>query len=142
MKFIKTVNLVEKSEINIEILKKDHKEFIKNNKIILKTQQRLKIERHEIALSSDDDKRMESIDSMETYTYGISKDLVSEKEGIKCSNIIKRYQKINFDDITKGNIEKCNRNWQQIPDHTYRILIIGDSGSGKTISLVQNLFIC
>ena len=93
MKFIKTVNLVEKSEINIEILKKDHKEFIKNNKIILKTQQRLKIERHEIALSSDDDKRMESIDSMETYTYGISKDLVSEKEGIKCSNIIKRYQK-------------------------------------------------
>ena len=93
MKFIKTVNLVEKSEINIEILKKDHKEFIKNNKIILKTQQRLKIERHEIALSSDDDKRMESIDSMETYTYGISKDLVSEKEGIKCSNIIKPYQK-------------------------------------------------
>ena len=93
MKIIKTVNLVEKSEINIEILKKDHKEFIKNNKIILKTQQRLKIERHEIALSSDDDKRMESIDSMETYTYGISKDLVSEKEGIKCSNIIKRYQK-------------------------------------------------
>ena len=93
MKIIKTVNLVEKSEINKEILKKDHKEFIKNNKIILKTQQRLKIERHEIALSSDDDKRMESIDSMETYTYGISKDLVSEKEGIKCSNIIKRYQK-------------------------------------------------
>ena len=93
MKIIKTVNLVEKSEINKEILKKDHKEFIKNNKIILKTQQRLKIERHKIALSSDDDKRMESIDSMETYTYGISKDLVSEKEGIKCSNIIKRYQK-------------------------------------------------
>ena len=33
---------------------------------------------------------MESIDSIETYAYGTKKDLVSEKEEIKCSNIIKR----------------------------------------------------
>ena len=26
-------------------------------------------------------------------------------------------------------------NWPQIPDHRYRILIIGDSGSGKSSSL-------
>ena len=43
-------------------------------------------------LSSNDDKRMESIDSIETYTYGTSKDLVREKEVIKRNNIIKRYK--------------------------------------------------
>ena len=32
---------------------------------------------------------MQSIDSIETYTYRKRKDLVSEKEDIKCSNIIK-----------------------------------------------------
>ena len=36
---------------------------------------------------------MLSIDLTETYAYGISKDLVSEKEEIKCRNIIKRYKK-------------------------------------------------
>ena len=35
---------------------------------------------------------MQSIDSKETYAYGTSKDLVSEKEEIKCSNIIKQYR--------------------------------------------------
>ena len=45
-----------------------------------------------LALSSDDDKRMQSIDSIETYAYGTSKDLVSEEEEIKCKNIIKRYK--------------------------------------------------
>ena len=36
-------------------------------------------------LNSNDVKRMQSIDSIETYTYGKSKDLVSEKENIKCN---------------------------------------------------------
>ena len=35
---------------------------------------------------------MQSIDSIETYAYGTSKDLVNEKEEIKCNNIIKRYK--------------------------------------------------
>ena len=42
---------------------------------------------------------------------------------------------INFDDFTKENIIGHNPNWPQIPDHPYRILIIGGSGSGKTNSL-------
>ena len=33
---------------------------------------------------------MQSIDSIETYAYGTSKDLVSEKEETKCNNIIKQ----------------------------------------------------
>ena len=32
---------------------------------------------------------MQSIYSIEAYAYGTSKDLVSEKEVIKCDNIIK-----------------------------------------------------
>ena len=36
---------------------------------------------------------MQSIDLIETYTNGTSKHLVSEKEEIKCSNIIKEYKK-------------------------------------------------
>ena len=36
---------------------------------------------------------MQSIDSIETYPYGKSKDLVNEKEEIKCNNILKRYKK-------------------------------------------------
>ena len=36
---------------------------------------------------------MQSVDSIETYAYGMSKVLVSEKEEIKCSNIIKQYKK-------------------------------------------------
>ena len=44
---------------------------------------------NKIALSSNDDKRMQSIDSIKTYADGTSKDLISEKEEIKCNNILK-----------------------------------------------------
>ena len=30
-----------------------------------------------------------------------------------------------------------NSNWTYIPDHPYRILVIGDSGSGKTNVLLN-----
>ena len=32
---------------------------------------------------------------------------------------------------------KNNEKWPYIPDHLYRILIIGDSGSGKTNILIN-----
>ena len=35
-----------------------------------------------IGLSSNDDKRMQSIDSMETYAHGTSKDLVCKREEV------------------------------------------------------------
>ena len=69
------------------------KEFIKNSKSILKIQKRFKSERrnvftkefNKIALSSNVDKRILSIDSIETYAYATSKDLVSDKEDSKCT---------------------------------------------------------
>ena len=63
-----------KNKINIDSPTKIHKRFIRNNKSILKTQQRFESKRHnvfceeinKIPLSSKDDKRMQSIDSIET----------------------------------------------------------------------------
>ena len=43
-------------------------------------------------LSSNDDKRIQSIDFIETCAYGTSKDIVSQKEEIICNNIIKQYK--------------------------------------------------
>ena len=48
---------------------------------------------------------------------------------------------INFDDYTNENKTKHNLIWPYIPDHLYRILIIGGSGSGKTnvlLNLINN----
>ena len=42
---------------------------------------------------------------------------------------------INFDDYTNENKLKHNPNWPYIPDHPYRILTTGGSGSGKTNAL-------
>ena len=44
------------------------------------------------------------------------------------------YKMINFDDYTNEN-KVHNSEWPYIPDHPYRILIIGGSGSGKTNGL-------
>ena len=44
---------------------------------------------------------------------------------------------INFDDYTNENIIEHNSKWPYIPDHPYRILIVGGSGSGKTNALLN-----
>ena len=45
-----------------------------------------------IALSSNDDKRIQSIYSLETYAFRIKKDLIRKKEKINYNNIIKKYK--------------------------------------------------
>ena len=74
---------------------------MKINKSILRIQQRFKSEWHnvlteeinKVALNSNGYKGIQPVDSIETYEYGKSKDLVSNKEEIKCDNIIKRCKK-------------------------------------------------
>ena len=44
---------------------------------------------------------------------------------------------INFDKYTSENRVNHNLNYPYIPDHPYRILIIGGSGSGKTNALLN-----
>ena len=72
------INDLEKNKVDVDGFKEDHEEFIKSNKLILKRQQRFRSEKHnvfteeinEIALSSNHDKRIQSIDSVEGYFYG------------------------------------------------------------------------
>ena len=48
---------------------------------------------------------------------------------------------INFDNYVNENKAKHNKNWPYIPDHPYRILIIGGSGFEKTnvsLNLIEN----
>ena len=79
-----------------------HKDFVRKIKLILKTQQRFKSERHnvftveinKISLNSNDEKRMQSTDSVEISAYGTSKDLVSEKEEIKGNNLLKQCKNV------------------------------------------------
>ena len=92
----------------------NHKEFLKNNKLVLKTQQRFRSKIHnvfteevnKIALRANNDKGIQLFNSIETDAY-----------------------------VTKENIKEPNPNWLQIPDHWYRLLIIGGSGSREINSL-------
>ena len=43
----------------------------------------------------------------------------------------------NIDKIKNENNKEHNEKWSFIPDHPYRILIIGVSGSGKTNTLLN-----
>ena len=42
----KKVNQLEKNKVDVDSLRENHKEFIKNNKLILKLQQRFRREKH------------------------------------------------------------------------------------------------
>ena len=42
-----------------------------------------------------------------------------------------------FDDYVNEKKTEHNKNWPYSPDHPYRILIIGGSGSGKTNALIN-----
>ena len=65
------INHFQKTKIDVESHKEDKKEFIKINKLTLK--QRFRSAKQN---AITDDKRMQSIDSIETYAYGMNKDLV------------------------------------------------------------------
>ena len=55
------------------------------------------------------------------------------KWNVKGKNYKINIKMINFDDYANENKTEHNKNWPYIPDHPYRILIIGGSGSGKQI---------
>ena len=71
------INQLEETQVNT----KSHRQ---NYKLILKTQKKFKSESHsafteeinKIPLNLNDDKKIQSIDSRETYTYGTSKGLI------------------------------------------------------------------
>ena len=46
---------------------------------------------------------------------------------------------INMDSITNETNKENNEKWPYIPDHPYKILIIGGSVSGKTNALFNSI---
>ena len=56
------------------VFEKNHKESIRNNKLILKSQQRFRSEKHNV------------------FCEKVNKDLVPKTEEIKCNNIIAKYK--------------------------------------------------
>ena len=89
------INYLEKKKIDADSLG----EITKYKKVIIKTQQRHKSEKlgvftkkiNKIFLSSNDDKRIESIDLIEKYAHGMSKGFICKKEKIKRISIIIKY---------------------------------------------------
>ena len=73
------------------------------------------------------------------HPYGTNAFKVCESEilrKIHCNLLM-----INFDDYVNENKTEHNKSWPYTPDHPYRILIIGVSGSGKTnvlLNLIAN----
>ena len=123
--------------IKIELKFNDYKNCLLNDKIVLKSQQRFKSERHDvytetvnkISLSSNDDKRLPTFDKIATYPYRSGASKICKTEF--------NYKMINSDDYTNENKIEYNSKWPYIPDHPYRILIVGGSGSGKTNALLN-----
>ena len=70
-KYVIKVNFEDKIKI---VFCKKYTEFLKNNRLILKSQQRLGSQKHnvfteEVNLIAADDKRIQSKDSIDTYKY-------------------------------------------------------------------------
>ena len=73
----------------------DYKDCLLNNEIVLKSQQRFKSERHDVyteeinktALSSNDDKGLQTFDKITSYPYGTSAGKVCKTELLSKVNI-------------------------------------------------------
>ena len=77
---VKKAKGAKKCVINRVLKFNDYKDCLLNNETVLKSQQRFKSKRHDvyteeinkIALSSNDDKRLQTFDKITSYPYGTS----------------------------------------------------------------------
>ena len=91
----KKAKRTKKSVIKRRLKFNDYRDCLLNNEIILNSQQRLKSERHDayteeidkIALSSNDDKRLQTFDRITSYTYGANAGKVCKTELLSEVNI-------------------------------------------------------
>ena len=84
---VKKAKGTKKCVIKRELMFENYKDCLFNDKIILKSQQRFKSDHHnvyteeinKIALSSNDDKRLQTSDRITTYPYGTSEMMMINK---------------------------------------------------------------
>ena len=94
------INQLEKYKVKRDSICENLKEFIKSNRLIIKSQQRFRSQKlhvfteevDKIALSANDDKRIQLIE-LGTNAYGTNGENIYKKEEFKCINIIKQYEK-------------------------------------------------
>ena len=89
--------------IKHNLMFENYRESLFNSKTIIKSQQRFKIDHHnvhteevnKIVLSSNDDKRLKTLDGITTYPYGSNAFIVCESEMLTKKKVtpIKLYQK-------------------------------------------------
>ena len=90
--------MLRKNNTDVDSLKKITKNSSKT-RLIIKPLQRFGCKKHDvlleegndIALSADDDKIIQSIDSIKTYAYVTSENIICKDE-IKCRNVTKQYK--------------------------------------------------
>ena len=78
-----------------KLMFENYKDCLFNGEVILKSQQRFKSDHHKvyteevnkIALSSDDDKRLQTFDRVTTYPYGTNAFKVCESEMLMVKNL-------------------------------------------------------
>ena len=117
-----------KCVIKRKLMSENFKDCLLNGKVILKSQQRLKSDHHKvyteevnkIALSSKDDKRLQTFNSIETYPYRTTNEMLRVFESKE--NVLKILM-INCYNYVSQN--KTEHNLPCIPDKPCRILIIG-----------------
>ena len=89
-----------KCVIKRELMFENYKDCLFNGEVILKSQQRFKSDHHKvyteevnkIALSSDDDKRLQTFNRVTTYPYGTPAVKVCESEMIVVKDVfVKKY---------------------------------------------------
>ena len=93
---IKKSKGTKKCVIKRELMFENYKDCLLNDKVILKLQQRFKSDHHnvyteeinKIALSSNDDKRLQTSDRIKTCPYGTNAFKVVESEMLKCKRFI------------------------------------------------------
>ena len=92
---VKKAKGTKKCVIKRELMFENYKDCLFNDKIILKSQQRFKSDHHnvyteeinKIALSSNDDKRLQTSDRIKTYPYGTNAFKVCESEMLKVKDL-------------------------------------------------------
>ena len=93
---VKKSKRTKKCVIKREIMFENYTDCLVNDKIILKSQQRFKSDHHNIyteevnkvALSSNDDKRLQTYDKITTYPHGTNAFKVCESEMLKNKRFI------------------------------------------------------
>ena len=93
---IKKVKELKKCVIKREIMFENYTDCLLNNKYVYWSQQKFKSYNHDVytdkvnktALTSNDDKRLQTYDKITTYPYGANAFKVCESEMLKCKRLI------------------------------------------------------